>query len=82
MTTEDVVLQTNGNWTAIPLTTTATVLYNCAGVDIMLRFGIGSTSNGFKLKPCATMVIDETIYVRPQLKHSGEIPVVKLNVTR
>lgn len=89
MTTEDLLLPSDGSWLFIPLTTSSTMVFNNHGDDLLIRFGSTSTSSGFRLSPMDTIVCSESIYVRLTQKYSqsdGEIvrysPISTVNVTR
>lgn len=71
MTTEDIPLQMDGSWLGIPLTSEQTILFNGSGMECYVRFGAGSTSFGMKLADEQTLVVDETVYVRPKNPIAG-----------
>lgn len=64
MTTEDFYLPDDKTWLVLPLLGTVTTLCNVGGTRIMIRFGAGSMSDGFVMNDGATIVVDETVYVR------------------
>ncbi len=65
MLTQDFILPTNGDWLALPLTSTFTVMNNVSNLSLHIRFGVSSTSLGFMIEPGDTMIAEETIYIRP-----------------
>ena len=82
MLTEDITIAQDGSWTEIALTTTQTIIYNGSGVDMMVRFGALSTSDGFRFQCKESMSVDEAIWIRPSpqaLTRSGPF---KVTVTR
>jgi len=80
MTTEDILLQQDGNWVGIPLTGEQTILFNGSGMECYIRFGAASTSFGMLMAIGSTVVVDETVYIRPRSPHassSGSIRVTR-----
>jgi hypothetical protein len=81
MTTEDIPLQKDGLWVGIPLISESTSIYNASTNDMLVRLGASSTSYGITVPKGATVLVDETVYVRP-LKHSNVPNVGYIMVTR
>lgn len=80
MTTEDIPLQMDGSWLGIPLTSEQTILFNGSGMECYVRFGATSSSYGMLFANEQTLVVDETVYIRPKNPHvssSGSIRVTR-----
>lgn len=82
MLTEDITIPKDGSWTEVTLTSTITIIYNDSGVDMMVRFGASSTSNGIRLSPGDSMSVDESIYIRPSTLGRASTGTLKVSVTR
>lgn len=64
MTTEDITITHTEGWRAFVLVGSKLLISIVSGNGVYCRFGISSTSEGFKLYAGDTMVCDETIYVK------------------
>lgn len=62
--TEDFSLPVDGSWLVVPYISTQTSVANTSGVDVFIRLGASSASQGFPLRPSETVLIDETVYIR------------------
>jgi hypothetical protein len=71
MLTEDIALQQDGSWIGIPLISEQTIVYNGSGMDCYVRFGAASSSYGMLLASEQTIVVDETVYIRPKSPYSS-----------
>lgn len=72
MTTVDFALPKDNNWIALPPLDTSVIVCNASNINLLVRLGTDSTSLGMRLVPDATMIFDETVYIRtPQI--TGEI---------
>jgi hypothetical protein len=80
MTTEDIALQQDGSWVGLPLLGEQTIIFNGSGMDCYIRFGAASTSYGMLVANGSTVVVDETVYVKPKNPHVSSAG--SLRVTR
>ena len=64
MITDDITIDHTEGWRAFVLIGAKLLISIVSGNGVYCRFGITSTSEGFKLYAGDTMVCDETIYVK------------------
>jgi len=71
----EVVLNHFDGWVALTCTGSIVHIAEVVSGDILVRFGSGSTANGFTMKPGDTLKAEETVYVKAVVS-SDSYPII------
>jgi len=74
MTQEDIKLLTPTEWTAIPCTGTVLHILAVRNVEIQVRLGFSSSSEGMVMVPGDTLSVNETVYVKAKQLYLKNVP--------
>ncbi len=70
LTSEDITVNQASGWMAIVVTGTRLYISEIKRSEILVKFDIASTSEGFELNTNDTLEAEETIYVKTVTKHN------------
>jgi len=64
MITVDLVLTREDGWVEVPLTNSKMIIAVKSSDGVLMRFGAGSNSSGFRLEEGSVVVLEETVWLK------------------